>query len=445
MRASRLLVTFGIGVVALVSAVHAQEPVATTLHAPTIDYGKPLVEPVHVVHEWDGEDAGDQFGWIARDIGDVDGDSVHDLVVSAPTRANGGANAGRVYVYSGRSGALLWRADGRPGDYLGMGVESAGDVDGDGIPDVVASAQGSSEVYVFSGRDGRLVLTLRPAQPGGRFGAEVAGIGDVDGDGHADIMVGAPKSGSAAGDSTGAAYVFSGRTGEVLLTLAGERAGDGFGSAVAGTTIAGRPWLVVGAPGAGAHHTGRVYVYDALSSTPKFVADADASGGALGAMFVSVPGDLDGDGSPDVFATDFPNAARGKSTGRAYVYSGADGHVLYTLTGDHAGDGFGIGRATAGDVDGDGRPDLVVGAWKYGTTAPSAGRVYLYSGRDGHLLGTITGRIPGETLGFDAVGIGDVDGDGTLDLLVTSAWSGIHGARSGRVYVVSSGVRATAP
>lgn len=426
--------------------VAASTPVAlaqTTLHAPAIDYGAPFVEPVHVIHEWDGERAGDQFGWIARDIGDVDGDGVHDVVISAPTHADaatGGANAGRIYVYSGRTGAMLWFADGKPGDYLGMGVESAGDVNGDGIPDVVASAQGSSEVYVYSGRDGRVIRTLRPDRPGGRFGAEVAGIGDVDGDGHADIVVGAPAGAGERADSVGRVYVFSGGTGAVLLSLAGERAGDAFGSAVAGAVIDGRPWLVVGAPGAGARHRGRVYVYDALTATPKFVADADATGVALGAMFVSVPGDLDGDGVPDVFASDLPNAARGASTGRAYIYSGAGGHVLYTLTGDHAGDGFGIGRATAGDVDGDGRPDLVVGAWRYGATAPSGGRVYLYSGRTGRLLRTITGKIAGETLGFDAVGIGDVDGDGEVDLLVTSAWSGVHGARSGRVYVVSSGV-----
>ena len=126
------------------------------------------------------------------------------------------------------------------------------------------------------------------------------------------------------------------------------------------------------------------------------------------------------------------------------MHSGANGRRLLTLTGDAAGEGFGIGPATAGDVDGDGRDDLIVGAWQYAGAAISAGRAYLYSGKDGQLLKTYTCRIPGDTFGFDATGIGDVDADGTIDLLITSAWSGIHGFHSGRMFVISSGVMRSA-
>jgi hypothetical protein len=104
------------------------------------------------------------------------------------------------------------------------------------------------------------------------------------------------------------------------------------------------------------------------------------------------------------------------------------------------GEGFGTSPSVAGDVDGDGRDDLIVGAWQYGRVAESAGRAYLYSGRDGRLLRTFTCRTPGDTFGFDAVGLGDVDGDGTVDLLITSGWSGASGHHSGRVFVISSGV-----
>jgi hypothetical protein len=120
----------------------------------------PFVERVRIVREWDGEGAGDQFGWIARNIGDVDGDHIPDVVTSAPTKNVGGAKAGRVYVYSTRSGKLLWTADGAPGDQLGTGVEGAGDTNHDGIPDVVAGAPFGGKAFVYSGKDGHLLLTL---------------------------------------------------------------------------------------------------------------------------------------------------------------------------------------------------------------------------------------------------------------------------------------------
>jgi len=82
-----------------------------------------FIEPVKVIREWRGEAAGDQFGWIARNIGDVDGDGITDIVTSAPTH---GGHAGRIYVYSVGSGRLLWSADGQAGDELGSGVEGIG-------------------------------------------------------------------------------------------------------------------------------------------------------------------------------------------------------------------------------------------------------------------------------------------------------------------------------
>ena len=81
-----------------------------------------------------------------------------------------------------------------------------------------------------------------------------------------------------------------------------------------------------------------------------------------------------------------------------------------------------------------------MGAWQYGGAAISGGRAYLYSGRDGRLLKTFTCRVPGDTFGFDAVDLGVVDQDGTIDLLITSAWSGVQGFHSGRVFVISSGI-----
>ena len=401
------------------------------------DFAAPFVEDVRILREWTGEAPHDQFGWIARPVGDVDRDGVTDVVTSAPGAPRA---AGRVYLYSTRSGKLLWKVDGKPGDTLGIGVEAAGDTNKDGVPDVIASAPGSGHAYVYSGKDGRVLLTLTAEKPADAFGRHVAGLGDVNGDGCADVIVGAPAN-AANGAGAGRAYVYSGKDGKLLLTLTGERAGDGFGSTVAGGSRGKRIFIIVGAQAGGPAQRGQTYVYTTLSQKPAFTIAADDTGAALGAMFVSVVGDIDGDKTPDVYASDFSNAAKGPSTGRIYVHSGKDGRRLLTLTGETAGEGFGIGPANAGDVNRDGHDDLIVGAWQYAAVAGSGGRAYLYSGKDGALLKTYTGKIPGETFGFDAIGVGDIDRDGTIDLLITSAWSGIKGFHSGRMFVISSGVR----
>ena len=400
----------------------------------------PFVEAVQILREWHGEASEDQFGWIARNIGDVDDDGIPDIVTSAPTHGREGSKAGRIYVYSTGTGKLLWTADGRAGDELGTGVEAAGDTDKDGIPDVVASGPSASGIaHIYSGRDGRILHTFNSSTPDELFGNHISGVGDVDGDGHADVLIGAPGKEDEK-KVAGHAYLYSGKEGHLIRTLTGEHPGDRFGSTVAGYSANGRTLLVVGAPGAGPKHHGRVYVYEGESTTPKFMIDSDETGRSLGEMFVSVPGDLDGDGVPDVYASDWANAAKGRSTGRIYVHSGKTGRRLLTLTGETAGEGFGTSPSVAGDVDGDGRADLIVGAWQFAGGAKSGGRAYLYSGRDGHLLTTYTCKVPEDTFGFDAVGLGDVNGDGVVDLLITSGWSGVSGHHSGRVFIISSGV-----
>jgi hypothetical protein len=419
------------------ASVHAH-PKFRRLLPTDADFAAPFVEPVTIVREWRGEATNDQFGWVARSIGDVDRDGVNDFVTSAPTSSRAGQAAGRVYVYSTQTGQLLWTKDGRAGDQLGTGIEGAGDVNADRTPDVIASAPGRGEAYVFSGLDGAVLHTFTSRGPQDRFG-RVAGAGDLNGDGHADVVIGAPGRGAGTPDA-GRAIVYSGRDASVLLEFAGDGPGDAFGSTVAGHPFGRSGFLIVGAPTAGPAKRGRAYVYAGLERTPRFTIDADATGAALGAMFASVPGDVDADGTDDIYVSDWPNAAKGPTTGRVYVHSGRDGKRLHSFTGETAGEGLGTSPSSVGDVDGDGHADILVGAWQYAGAAPSGGRAYLYSGRTGALLRTYTNRTPGDTLGFDAVGLGDVDGDGTVDFLITAAWSGVRGYRSGRVFLISSGV-----
>ncbi len=397
-------------------------------------FADPFVEDVEIIHEWDGEAPLSQFGWIARNIGDVDGDGIFDVTTSAPSLANGGPGAGCVYVYSSKSGKLLWKVKGKPGESLGSGIEAAGDTNGDGIPDVIAGAPSASKAYVYSGKDGAVLLSLA-GKPGDSFGRKVSDVGDVNGDGCDDLLIGAPTESTVA-KNAGRLYVYSGKDGKLLFDLAGERAGDNFGSSAGGASTKKETLIVVGAPNAGPKKSGRTYVYSGAGEL-KFVIEADATGAQLGAMFVSVIGDIDADGTKDVYASDFSNTAKGNSTGRIFIHSGKDGKQLLTLTGESAGDGFGIGPADAGDANSDGHDDIIVGAWQHNSAARSGGKCYLYSGKDGKLLREFTCKVPGDTFGFDATGMGDVNGDGLIDYLLTSAWSGVKGSRSGRMFIVA--------
>lgn len=387
-----------------------------------------------VIYSVAGEAPGDQFGWLFENLGDIDGDGANDYVVTAPGHAS---NRGRIYVYSGADGSELFRFTGEAtGARLGLGIDLAGDIDADGVPDVIVGAPnvGPGFAYVLSGVDGSLLNRFEGENPGDQFGFQVARAGDVDGDGRDDVMVGA-ISHATVGELAGRAYVYSGLDYSLILTLDPAVAGGRFGhslGAIGDIDGNGRTDLAIGAPTVGGG--GRVYVFLDDGTMPYPSIAPDATGGGLGFAWLESPGDLNDDGIPDIFAADIDNRALGTATGRAYVFSGADGSTIHTFTGENAGDQFGIGRS-GGDADGDGVTDIFVAAWLNSEGAAQAGKAYLFSGASGELVRTFTGTTAGDVLGFDAVGIGDVDGDGTVDYLLSGAISQPFGNR-GRVDVV---------
>src|SRR6185295_3810360 len=148
----------------------------------------------------DGNDTEEHLGLSVAGAGDVNRDGVPDIVAGAPGPF-GGSHNGTVIVYSGANGAEIYRIRGEaPSDRLGWSVDGAGDIDGDGIPDFIAGAVEATVgiglqqgmVKVFSGATGAVIYRLGGALSYDKFGASVAGAGDVDGDGRDDFIVGAP-------------------------------------------------------------------------------------------------------------------------------------------------------------------------------------------------------------------------------------------------------------
>ncbi len=386
---------------------------------------------VTVIHQLTGVLSTDGFGWAVSGVMDLSGDGVADLIAPAPRNDTGGTDAGRVYVYSGAAGTLLpglSLPSPGPGSQLGWAIGDAGDVDGDGVPDIIAGAPftANGSVRIFSGATGALIRQINGEAAGDQFGYAVAGAGDLNGDGRAEVLVGAPNR-AAAGAGAGRAYIYSGIDGALLHFWNGEGAGDRFGRGIASIGDIdgdGKPEHVVGAPFAGPTNHGRAYVYDGATHALRFAPrDAEPTGASFGEFFVGPAGDVNNDGLLDVYVGDYADSA-------AYVFSGLDGTRLHLWLGTPS-EGLGCGRG-AGDVNLDGYDDLVVGAYSNSQGAAGGGRVYVFSGRDGSTLRTMTLRRPNANFGFDAVGVGDVNGDGWIDFYIGAA-----GAGGNRAYVIA--------
>jgi hypothetical protein len=295
--------------------------------------------------------------------GDLDGDGQPEILAgnrmhSTPERSF----VGIVRVLASSGTVLRERIGTAASQQFGTAVAALGDVDGDGIEDYLCSG-GVRESHVFSGRDGTILVSFPPFSMNG---LDAAPLGDVDGDGIHDFLMGVPNR----------AHVLRGGTFEILRTL-----------------------------------------------------ESPPEAGRFGYRTVAL-GDVDADGFVEFAIAALGIDQKGAEPGQVYVFSGRAGELLYRVDGIDQSDEFGRQLASPGDVTGDGVADLAVGtAVPFGTF----GRSYFFDGQSGASLGTPTrGAIS------YLAAAGDVDGNGFPDLVLAADSSGARSAR-----VVEGKTRAT--
>ncbi|MBM1228848.1 FG-GAP repeat protein, partial [Ponticoccus sp. SC6-38] len=440
----------------------------------------------------------DEAGYSVGSAGDFNGDGIDDVIVGA-LNANGGTGA--AYVIYGRAEATrgpidlanLSPDDGfvlngdQSNDKAGNKVAFAGDVNGDGIDDVIIGARNGDEggnnagtAYVIYGREGGsgdIDLGALTTEQGfavigatnfSQFGYNVSTAGDVNGDGIDDLIIGA-LGGATDGANAGDSYVIYGQTearglvdvtqlteseGYLIRGIEAIRAGsvsgggdingDGIDDVIVGAhrgvtadLDAGEVYVVYGQAG-----TRGTLDLAAFSEEDGFLIVGDERKDYLG-LSVAAAGDVNGDGFDDIIAGAFRGDDGGENAGEAYVIYGMAGprgtvdltglapEDGFIIQGDQAGDLAGLSVAAAGDINGDGIDDVIVGA-RYGDDgAIDAGEAYVIYGKTGDTRGTvdltdlsasdgfiIQGTAEGDQAGRSVSAAGDVNGDGIDDLIV---------------------------
>ncbi|MGE5692873.1 MAG: integrin alpha, partial [Candidatus Zixiibacteriota bacterium] len=400
--------------------------------------------PAYLLYQEDGASEDDGFGASVASAGDVNGDGFSDFIIGAPgADPSGQIDAGSAYVFSGADGTLLFQKDGDSGDRLGWSVAGAGDVNADGKTDLIVGAPqadpdgilDAGSAYLYSGADGTLLFQKNGTDTADWFGVSVAEAGDVNGDGRTDFIIGAADQTPRV--NAGSVYLYSGATGLLLHQKDGTDFNGRFGNSVAGIKDIdgdGRAEFIVGAPTSSPAGlwSGSIYVYSGATGTLIMQKDGDAAYARLGSS-VADCGDIDGDGIPDLIV-----GAADQGANAAYVYSGATGDLLHQKDGDSSDKYFGYSVAGTGDMNADGIPDYLIGSWRTNSdSAYEGGSAYLYSGSNGSLLLRKNGAV-GDGLGLSVAGMGDINSDGRTEFIVSAPFAQPGGlSKAGSVYIYS--------
>jgi hypothetical protein len=430
--------------------------------------------------DWVAYDAGSvageaQFGAAVAWAGDVDGDGFDDVVVGAPGWSGVNTQEGAIFLYKGSSGGLdfnpAWSRSSHQDDArMGHAVSGVGDVNGDGLSDIVSGSVWSDDlgftdngrIDLWLGHSGAPVgsnWSYRPPLDSAHFGWSIGPAGDVNGDGLADFIVGAPdyRTSPSLG-SEGRASVFYGRWnglpvagpswtaegGQAFANLgnsvsgAGDVNGDGYSDVIVGLSGFDDPNV----------NSGAARVFHGGAAGLKATADTSLTGQGFAdfAYCVAGAGDVNMDGYSDVIigAPLYDNGQTDE--GAAFIYMGSGSGLQTTpanvFEGNQANSQFGSSVASAGDFDGDGVQDVVVGAYAYDNPAANSGAVYVYRGGIDGMSGQRwdVGPVQANALaGWSVAGAGDVNGDGKSDIVFGApSWDGPT-ADEGAGFVVYGG------
>ncbi|ACT93273.1 FG-GAP-like repeat-containing protein [Dyadobacter fermentans] len=397
---------------------------------------------------------GAQFGYSVTGAGDLNGDGFNDIAVGAPHYDNGSGEEGSVFIFYGKPSGVPAVADqkldiGQLNAGFGTSVSAAGDINGDGYGDLIvgvpyydASTTDNGAAFIYHGSPGGVSIiwnmVLEGTQTNEFFGFSVAGAGDVNGDGIRDVIIGAPSYDKLGSSNCGAAFVHTGSTLGITnfytklegtqaesqlgfsVASAGDVNGDGYNDVVAGAVKQSNGEAIEGA----------AFVFygdnDGVDNQKWYMVESNDAGAMMG-FSVSSAGDVNADGFSDIVvgAPLFHNKP-GSSEGAAFIYYGSNQGTQTVgnlrLKGLQPDAHFGAAVSGAGDLNGDGYSDVVVGAPDHDNGKNNEGAAFVFDGTPGGLSPSnpamVESNFADARMGVSVSGAGDVNGDGYSDVVI---------------------------